>query len=93
MIFVAEEHRDYHGKYLPPLVFTLIFLKSFGITHSTFADKVIATISLGGQHPAEMGVNPNTDKVYVTNPKSDAVYVIDGSTNSVVSTIQVGISP
>ena len=90
---MAEEHRDYHRKDLLPLVFTLIFLKSFGITHSAFADKVIATISLGGQHTPEMGVNPNTDIIYVTNPRSDAVSVIDCSTKSFVSTIQVGISP
>jgi YVTN family beta-propeller protein len=91
---VVKEHRIYQGKYFLTIVFASIFLFSFGIlVHNAFADQVIATISLGGQHPAEIGANPSTDKIYVTNPSSNQVSVIDGSTDSVVRTIQIETSP
>ncbi|MBV9437051.1 MAG: beta-propeller fold lactonase family protein, partial [Acidobacteria bacterium] len=46
----------------------------------------IATIPVGNG-PVAAAVNPNTNKVYVANQGSDSVSVIDGTTNTVVSTV------
>ena len=40
-----------------------------------------------------VAVNPNTDRVFVTNNYADTVSVIDGSTNSLVSVFKVGSGP
>ena len=38
-------------------------------------------------------VNPVTNKIYVTNYNSNSVSVIDGTTNTVTTTIAVGANP
>ncbi len=40
-----------------------------------------------------VAVNPNTDRVYITNSNSDTVSVFDGSDNSLVSIFEVGSKP
>jgi YVTN family beta-propeller protein len=55
-------------------------------------DSLIATIGVG-INPWAVGVNPTTNKIYVTNSGSDNVSVIDGSTNSVIATVWVGNYP
>ena len=40
-----------------------------------------------------MAVNPNTNRIYVTNDSSDNVSVIDGASNTVVATVAVGSYP
>ena len=38
-------------------------------------------------------VDPDTNKIYITNYKTDTVTVIDGTTNQAISEINVGKSP
>ncbi len=54
---------------------------------------VVKTIGLGGSslNPSELAVNPVTNKVYSTTGRNSIV-VIDGLTNSVSKTVQVGSS-
>ena len=40
-----------------------------------------------------MAVNPNTNRIYVTNWDSNNVSVIDGASNTVVATVAVGNHP
>ena len=40
-----------------------------------------------------MAVNPNTNRIYVTNDGSNNVSVIDGASNTVVATVAVGSDP
>ena len=53
------------------------------------APTVISTISVGTA-PVGVGVNSSTNRIYVANYNSNSVSVIDGSANTVVSTISVG---
>ena len=46
-----------------------------------------------GSYPRSVVVNPVTNRVYVTNNGDTTVSVIDGSTNTVVATVTVGVSP
>ncbi len=55
------------------------------------ADTTAATISLGST-PYGVGVNPVTNKIYVSNT-AGWVSVIDGATNKVVDNIRVGTFP
>jgi RNA polymerase sigma factor (sigma-70 family) len=59
---------------------------------SNVAPEVIATIPVG-MCPTSVGVNPETNRIYVTNYDSNDVSVIDGATNSVIATIPVGTYP
>jgi YVTN family beta-propeller protein len=54
--------------------------------------KVVATIPVG-RNPWGIGVDPDNDRVYVSNQGSNSVSVIDGHTNKVVATIGVGFHP
>jgi YVTN family beta-propeller protein len=54
--------------------------------------KVVATISVG-RNPWGIGVDPDNDRVYVSNQGSNSVSVIDGHTNRVIATIGVGLRP
>ncbi|MCH8860773.1 MAG: hypothetical protein IH843_06570, partial [Thaumarchaeota archaeon] len=40
-----------------------------------------------------VAVNPNSNLVYVTNTNGDTVSVLDGSTNNLVTMIEVGKKP
>lgn len=86
---MAYETKNYHGKYFLTIVFASILFTSFGVIHNAFADQVIATIPVGN-NPYGIGVNPNTNMIYVSNFGNNTVSVIDGSTNNVVSTIPLG---
>ena len=46
-----------------------------------------------GANPWAIGINPNTNMVYVTNNGNDTVSVVDGSTNTVFSNVTVGAYP
>src|SRR5437660_8396887 len=86
---MVQEYRNLGRRYLLPVVFASVFLFSLGIlVQNVFADSVTATVTVGGI-PAAVGVNPNTNKIYVANDITNNVSVIDGTTNSVVSTIPV----
>lgn len=52
-----------------------------------FTNNVIATVSVGVK-PYGIAVNPNTNRIYVTNYQN--VSVIDGSTNNVIATVSIG---
>ena len=54
---------------------------------TTFA--VTATIGVGSD-PFGVAVNPTTNVVYVTNGSGNSVSVINGATNTVTATIDVG---
>ena len=54
--------------------------------------KVIATIPVG-RNPWGIGVDPDNDRVYVSNRGSNSVSVIDGHTDKVIATIGVGLHP
>jgi YVTN family beta-propeller protein len=57
---------------------------------------VISTILLtenGGVHPKGIAVNPSTDSIYIANYSTRNVSVIDGSTNIVIRSIDVGNAP
>ena len=53
------------------------------------AQTVIATIPVGS-NPWIVDANPVTNKIYVANRGSDNVSVIDGSTDTVLTTVAVG---
>jgi YVTN family beta-propeller protein len=55
-------------------------------------DTVVATVPVG-QGPLAVGVNPDTNRVYVANSWSDDVSVIDTTTNEVVATVSIGRAP
>lgn len=59
---------------------------------STPADNPGSIISVGTK-PAGVGVNPNTNKIYVSNPESNTVSVRDGSSDTVIKTVPVGTYP
>lgn len=90
---MVEKYRKYHGKYILTLVFASIFLTSFGVLiQNVFAETVIDTIQLGTQNPAPqfVGVNPNTNMIYVGQSGGNAISIIDGNTDSVVTTLTIG---
>jgi len=62
----------------------------FVINGST--NSLIGAITVG-TGPYGVGVNPTTNKIYVTNLDSNTVSVIDGSTDTVTNTITVGTGP
>lgn len=53
---------------------------------------LLKTISVG-TGPTGVGVNPGTNRVYVSNTTAGTVSVIDGNSNDVITTIAVGASP
>ena len=46
-----------------------------------------------GNIPNGVAVNPTTNRIYVTNTADDTVSVIDGTTNTVIVTVNVGDNP
>jgi len=56
-------------------------------------NRVISNVTVVS--PSDIAVNPNTNRVYVSNSFSDSIYTIDGSTNRVIenNTITVGNFP
>jgi YVTN family beta-propeller protein len=52
-------------------------------------DVEIATVNVGSS-PQYVGVNPSTNRIYVGNFFSNTVSVIDGNTNTVIGTVNVG---
>jgi YVTN family beta-propeller protein len=50
---------------------------------------IVANITVGND-PTGIVVNPISNKIYVTNYNSNTLSVIDGDTNAVVKTINVG---
>jgi YVTN family beta-propeller protein len=54
-------------------------------------NKVIANISVGDS-PGAIGINPQTNMIYVANYMSNTVSVIDGSVNDVVAGIRFNVN-
>ena len=80
--------------------FAVLFVALGGLTfHHAFADQVVATIPIGTAGLGQIGVNPQTNMIYVSNigahnlGPGSTVTVIDGSTNTVVDTIKVLPNP
>ena len=85
-----EKEKNQSGRYLLALVFASVFLFSVGIlSHNAFADTVVATIPVMG---SDIAVNPVTNMIYV-DEIGPHVFIINGSTNSVVSTITYQSNP
>jgi YVTN family beta-propeller protein len=53
---------------------------------------VIATIPVG-TNPNGVGVNPLTNRIFVTNQDDNTISVINGVTNTVIATVPVGAHP
>jgi YVTN family beta-propeller protein len=56
-------------------------------------DTVIGSPIAVGSNPLGVGVNPTTNKVYVTNQGGNTVSVIDGATDTVIGSPTVGANP
>jgi YVTN family beta-propeller protein len=56
------------------------------------AATAVATIPMGSgaTSPMNVGVNPNTNRVYVANQVSNNTAVIDGATNTIITTVATG---
>ncbi len=71
--------------------FLLTSSLSFANTGIVFAEEVITTLPVG-DGPYGVAYNPDNGDMYVANAGTDEVSVIDGTTNSVIDTIEVGDS-
>jgi|GEM_PF-974061 len=56
-----------------------------------FNNSVIAKVGLGG--PKGVAVNPNSNRIYEANSSNNTISVIDGSNNSLLTTVNVGNNP
>ena len=59
------------------------------------SNTLLTSITLPSSSGYNLGldVNPNTNMIYVSDGKDGLIYAIDGSSNTVVGTIQVGTGP
>ena len=46
-----------------------------------------------GEHPKDLVVNPNTDRIYIHERGSGKIYVINGKTNQKISEFNIGMCP
>ena len=60
------------------------------LAESDPASAVIATLPVFGH---SIGVNPTTDRIYLGNLNGSTVSVIDGASNAVMATIDLGLTP
>lgn len=85
------------------IVFSVSILASFGVSQNVFADAIVNTISLGDEKPWNIAVNPDTNKIYVSDrfhhvqgskqdPLDTKISIMDGNTNNIV-TKNVGFNP
>ncbi|MGH9922092.1 MAG: YncE family protein, partial [Nitrososphaerales archaeon] len=73
--------------------FGLLLLSSlFANQEFAYSDSANGSVAVG-LHPRGLAVNPDTNKIYVTNYESASVSVIDGNTNTLVANITVGVFP
>ncbi len=63
-----------------------------GTPGSPTENQILANIDVGDA-PSDIDINPNIDKIFVTNNQDNSVSVIDGSSNTEVAVINVGLSP
>src|SRR5207249_5813448 len=56
------------------------------------ASSVLATVA-GGSGPIGVAVNPTTNRVYVAFDLSNTISVVEGSSNTLVGSIQLSSSP
>ena len=59
-----------------------------GFSQVTVVDTIVV-----GDYPRGIGVNPQTNRIYVANSGSDSLSVIDGSGDSVIAAVGVGNAP
>jgi DNA-binding beta-propeller fold protein YncE len=76
------------------MVYAANYLSNTVSVFNATKESLVGTIDLGPQsiNPSELAVNPTTNKVYVTTGRNSVV-VIDGLTDRVTRTLQVGTSP
>ncbi len=60
--------------------------------NSVLAQTVVTDIAVE-DFPCGVGVNPSTNRIYVSYLTSENISVIDGSTNQIINTIAVGSLP
>ena len=61
-------------------------------SRSVSADFPVASVAVGTD-PRGIAVDKTTNHIYIVNRLSRDVSVVDGNTNTVVTTIPVGVSP
>jgi YVTN family beta-propeller protein len=62
------------------------------LTPQDVGPTIVATVTVGSGSYG-IGVNPTTNRVYVSNYYSDTVSVIDGASHTIVATVPVGTGP
>ncbi len=55
-------------------------------------NRIIASVNVG-RGPYHLGINPQTNRIYVPNFRDKTVSVINGRTNRLIKTIKVGMYP
>ena len=71
---------------------TVSVIDYFLSNQGEFKNITIANITVQ-KYPSAIAINPDTNRIYVANYYSDSVSVIDGATNTVTSTVKVGVNP
>jgi YVTN family beta-propeller protein len=71
---------------------TVSVIDYFLSNQAEFKNFTIANITVQ-KYPSDIAINPDTNRIYVANYYSDSISVIDGATNTVSSTIKVGVNP
>jgi YVTN family beta-propeller protein len=71
---------------------TFLTLLSLSLLCGVAFTQSVTTTVVVGRNPSSVGVNPVTNKIYVTNANSNDVTVVDGRTNT-TATINVGSVP
>ena len=90
---ITSEHRLMNNM-LRRLSLATIFLVLILIVNTTLAVSTPSLIgTIGVNNALAVGVNPNTNRVYVTNYDNGTVTVLDGATNSVITTVPTGNRP
>jgi YVTN family beta-propeller protein len=71
---------------------TVSVIDYFLSNQGEFKNFTIANIPVQ-KYPSDIAINTDANKIYVANYYSDSISVIDGATNTVRSTIKVGVNP
>ena len=94
------EASNLHIKSITPVFAIILVFSLCVLEQNAFADQMVATILFGNQLPFGVGVNPTTNKIYVSSPDgvftssccqpNNKVLVIDGSTDNILGNVTVG---
>ncbi|GEM_PF-2648953 len=62
------------------------------LTNTSISEGIKTSVAVGDS-PISVAVNPETNKIYVSNLRSDTVSIVDGSKNILITNLSVGTSP